>query len=114
MTHKKFVMTKDEFVSALCRFINFEKRIVPRFIPTLSGDSEENFKCGCDRNVKLVDPFIYHMMGCKVGTNAIWLHDEVVINLVNLFRSVLIDSGMEPLRLMNSEPDLVDRRRPDI
>ena len=51
---------------------------------------------------------------CKVGANAIRLHDEVVFTLANLFRSIGIDPVVEPVRLFDADPDLDDRRRPDI
>ena len=51
------------------------------------------------RVVKPIDPFGYHMVGCKVGANAIRLHDEVVFTLANLFRSIGTDPVVEPVRL---------------
>ena len=46
-----------------------------------------------------IDPLGYHMMGCKIGTNAIRLHDEVVFLLARLFRTSRVDAIVEPLRL---------------
>ena len=54
------------------------------------------------------------MVGYKVGANAICLHDEVIFTLANLFRSICIDPAVEPVRLFEADPDLDDRRRPDI
>ena len=70
----------------------------------MAGDSEQ----------RSIDPFGYHMVGCKVGANAIRLHDEVVFTLANLFRSIGIEPVVEPVRLFDADPDLDDRRRPDI
>ena len=81
-------MTNDEFAAALCRRNTFQCNIVPRLSVALAGDSEQSLTCRCDRVVKPIDPFGYHMVGCKVGANAIRLHDEVVFTLANLFRSI--------------------------
>lgn len=54
------------------------------------------------------------MVGCKVGANAIRLHDEVVFALADLFRSINVDPVVEHVRLFDADPDLDDRRRPDI
>ena len=39
------------------------------------------------------------MVGCKVGANAIHLHDEVVAVVAKLFRSLRIDVVVEPMGL---------------
>ena len=44
----------------------------------------------------LIDPFGYHFVGCKVGANAIRLHDEVVAVVARLFRSLRLDVIVEP------------------
>ena len=51
--------------------------------------------------VDRVDPFGYHLVGCKckVGANAIRLHDEVVAVVAKLFRSLRVDAIVEPMRL---------------
>ena len=41
-------------------------------------------------------------------------NDEVVFTLANLFRSIGIEPVVEPVRLFDADPDLDDRRRPDI
>ena len=93
----------------------FQCNIVPRLSVALAGDSEQSLTCRCDRVVKPIDPFGYHMVGCKVGANAIRLHDdEVVFTLANLFRSIGIEPVVELVRLFDADPDLDDRRRPDI
>ena len=49
---------------------------------------------------KSIDPFGYHLVGCKIGaSNAIRLHDEVVAVVVKLFRSTRVDAIVEPTRL---------------
>ena len=114
MINKRLIMSNDEFAAALCRRNTFECNIVPRLSVALAGDSEQNLTCRCDRVVKPIDSFGYHMVGCKVGANAIRLHDEVGFTLANLFRSIGVDPGMEPVRLFDADPDLDDRRRPDV
>ena len=39
------------------------------------------------------------MVGCKTGTIAIRLHDEVVFLLAKLFRTLRVDAIVEPSRL---------------
>ena len=114
MINKRFIMNNDEFAAALCRRNTFECNIVPRLSVALAGDSEQSLTCRCDRVVKPIDPFGYHMVGCEIGANAIRLHDEVAFTLANLFRSIIIGPVVEPVRLFDADPDLDDRRRPDI
>jgi len=102
MIHTKFVITNDEFISAMCRPNTFENSIIPKLTPVFY------------RSVKSIDHFGYHMVDCKVGANAIRLYDEVVITLASLLKSTHIDPVVEPLQLFDSVPDLDDRRRPDI
>ena len=47
--------------------------------------------------MKPIDPFGYHMRGCKIGANAIRLHDEVVAVVAKLFRSLRLDVVVEPI-----------------
>ena len=65
----------------------------------LSRESPAFFVCSRDGGArpKPVDPFGYHMVGCKIGANAIRLRDEVVRILAKLFRSLRIDAIVEPL-----------------
>ena len=107
-------MIAEGLIAALCRRNTFECNVVPRLSVALAGDSEQSLTCRCDIVVKPIDPFGYHMVGCKVGANAIRLHDEVVFTLANLFRSIGIEPVVEPVRLFDADPDLDDRRRPDI
>ena len=61
---------------------------------------------------KSIDPFDYHMVGCKIGANAIRLHDEVVFVLAKLFRSSRADAIKEPLRLFTEVTGDVSNQRP--
>ena len=54
------------------------------------------------------------MVGCKIGTNAIRLHDEVVFILAKLFRSLHVDAIVEPLRIFSDAAPASANQRPDI
>ena len=63
---------------------------------------------------KSIDSFGYHMVGCKIGANAIRLHDEVVFLLVKLSRSLRLDAIVEPLCLFVGVGADGSNQRPDI
>ncbi len=116
---KIFEMSNDEFVSAMCRRNTVEDPTVPKYIPWLSREDPQLFQCTCDGGAtpKPIDPFGYHFVGCKVGANAIRLHDEVVAVVARLFRSLRLDVIVEPTRLFDHNPDNpgdVSNQRPDI
>ena len=54
------------------------------------------------------------MRGCKIGANAIRLHDEVVAMVAKLFRSLRLDAIVEPLRLFSDADEDASNQRPDI
>ena len=54
------------------------------------------------------------MVGCKIGANAIRLHDEVVCILAKLFRSLRVDAIVEPLRIFSDASPASANQRPDI
>ena len=56
----------------------------------------------------------YHLVGCKIGANAIRLHDEVVAMVAKLFRSLRLDAIVEPLRLFSDADEDASNQRPDI
>jgi len=53
----------------------------------LSRENPVLFVCSRDGGAcpKPIDPFSYHMVGCKIGANASRLHDEVVFILADLY-----------------------------
>ena len=53
-------------------------------------------------------------MGCKIGANAIRLHDEVVMMVAKLFRTLRIDVIVEPTRLFIDAAEDACNQRPDI
>ena len=53
------------------------------------------------------------MTGCKIGGNAIRLHDNVVHTLVALFRLLGLSVVLEPMNMF-SDLEADDNRRPDI
>ena len=54
------------------------------------------------------------MVGCRVGANAIRLHDEVVSLLARLFRSLRVDAIVEPMRIFAEASATGNNQRPDI
>ena len=54
------------------------------------------------------------MVGCKIGANAIRLHDEVVAMIAKLFRPLRLDAIVEPMRLFNDAVEDASHQRPDI
>ena len=61
------------------------------------------FHCACDggSRPKAIDPYGYHLVGCKIGANAIRSHDEVVAMVAKLFRTLCLDAIVEPTRPFN-------------
>ena len=53
------------------------------------------------------------MTACKIGGNAIRLHDNVVHTLVALFRSLGLSVALEPMNMF-SDLKADDNRRPDL
>jgi len=106
----------NEFVSAVCRRNTVEDPSVPRHPPILSREDSSVFQCGCDggAHAKPIDPFGYHLVGSKVGANAIRLHDEVVSLLTKLFRRLRVDATVEPIRLFVEASGNGNNQRPDI
>ena len=51
--------------------------------------------CDGGARPKSIDPFGYHLVGCRTGANAIRLHDEVVSMLARLFRCLRVDAIVE-------------------
>ena len=54
---------------------------IPKYATWMFRENPQLFNCACDggSREKPIDPFVYHyhMVGCKVGADAICLHDEV-------------------------------------
>ena len=90
--------------------------MAPKYTPTASSESYALFQCGCDEGAqpKFIDPFGYHMVSCRVGANAIRLHDEVVLLLAKLFRRLRLDAIVEPIRLFAEASGDGNNQRPKI
>ena len=86
------------------------------FLPLISRESPQLFSCACDGRArpKAIDPYGYHLVGCKIGANAIRLHDEVVMMVVKLFRTLRVDAIVEPTRLFIDVAEGAGNQRPDI
>ena len=54
------------------------------------------------------------MVGCKIGANAIRLHDKVVAVVAKVFRSLCVDAIDEPMRLYADVAEDRNNQRPDI
>ena len=72
LSPKLFQMSNNEFVSALCRRNTFEDPMVPKRAPITSREDSSLFSCGCDgaARPKPIDPFGYHLVGCRTGAGA--------------------------------------------
>ena len=88
---KTFEMTNNEFISAICRRNAVDDATTPEYTPLISRENPQLFSCACDGRArpKAIDPYGYHLVGCKIGANAIRLHDEVVMMVAKLFRTQL-------------------------
>ena len=116
LSPKLFVMSNDEFISAICRRNTVQDPRVPKYTSALSRESYDSFQCVCDGGAqpKVIDPFGYHLVGCKIGANAIRLHDQVVVLIARLLRSLRLEAIVEPIRLFEEASPNSENQRPDI
>ena len=96
---RMFEMSNAEFVSAVCRRNTAQDSIIPKYTPLISREDPQIFYCTCDGGAhrKSIYPFGYHMVGCKIGANAIRLHDEVAAVVSMLFWLLRVDAVVEPI-----------------
>ena len=101
---KMFEMSNSEFVSAVCRRNAVADPTIPKYTAFLSIENPQVFQCACDggSRPKAIAPYGYRLIGCKIGANAIRLHDEVVAMVAKLFRTLRLDAIVEPMRLFNA------------
>jgi len=111
-----FEMSNSEFVSAICRRNTVEDPTMPKYTALISREDPLIFSCPCDGSSrpKPIDPYGYHFVGCKIGANAIRLHDEVVAIVAKLFRTLRLDAIVEPMRLFANAGEDASNQRPDI
>ena len=116
MSPKTFEMSNSEFVSAICRRNTVEDATIPKYRALISRENPQLFYCACDGGArpKTIDPYGYHLVGCRVGANAIRLHDEVVAMVAKLFRTLRLDAIVEPMRLFTDVAEDPGNQRPDI
>ena len=113
-------MSNDEFISAICRRNTAQDPRaprVPKYTSALSRESSYDlfqFQCDGGAQPKAIDPFGCHLVGCKIGTNAIRLHDQVVVLIARLFRSLRLEAIVEPIRLFAEASPNSENQRPDI
>ena len=57
-----------------------EYATISKYTAWISGENPQLFYCVCDgrSRPKVIDLFGHHLLGCKIGADAIRLHDEVV------------------------------------
>ena len=108
-------MSNSEFVSAFCRRNTVDDATIPKYTPLISRETPQLFYCACDGRArpKAIDPYGYHFVGCKIGANAIRLHEEVVTMAAKLFRTLRIDAIVEPTRLFTDAAEDACNQRPD-
>ena len=94
-------MSNSEFVSAVCMRNAVDEVTIPKYTPLISRENPQLFYCACDGRAhpKAIDPYDYHLVGCKIGANAIRLHDVVVMMVAKLFGTLRIDAIVEPTLL---------------
>jgi hypothetical protein len=113
---KMFEMSNAEFLSAVCRRDTVEDPTIPKYTASMSREDPQIFHCPCDGSSRprRIDPYGYHLVGCRIGANAIRLHDEVVAMVAKLFRTLRLDAVVEPTRLFNNVDEDASNQRPDI
>ena len=81
----------------------------------ISRENPQLFYCACDGKAcpKAIDPCGY-LVGCKIGANAIRLHDEVIMMVAKLFRTLRIDAIVEPTCLFIDAAEDACNQRPDV
>ena len=91
---------------------------LPKYTTTslISREDTQLCYCACDvgSRPKSIDPFGYRLVGCKIGANAILLHDEVVVVMAKLFRSPRVDAIVEPMHLFVEAAEDRSNQRPYI
>ena len=88
MVNRSDRLAPMEFITACCRRDTIRNPLILKANLTNNAQEERQFICRCDGVDKDVDPFGYHMVGCKKEANAIRLHDNVVNTLVVLLRTL--------------------------
>ena len=103
-------------MSAICRRNAVEDATIPRYTALISREDPLLFYCACDGGTrpKAIDPCGYHLVGCRVGANAIRLHDEVVVMVAELFRTLSLYAIVEPMHLFADVAEGPGNQRPDV
>ena len=116
MSPKAFHISSSEFVSAICRRNTVKDVAIPKYTALISRENPHLFYCVCDGGArpKAIDSYRYHLVGCKIGANAIQLHDEVVAMVAKLFRTLRVDAIVQPMRLFTDATEDPGNQRPDI
>jgi len=113
MSHPSFILSPFEFMAAMCRRNTTTNTSIPQYNRHVLSDNPQNYQCPCHGRIKAIDKHGYHMTACKIGGNAIRLHDNLVHTLVALFRLLGLSVALEPMHMF-SDLEADDNRRPDI
>ena len=86
------------------------------YTPLTSRENPQLFYCACDGRArpKAIDSRGYHLVGCKIGANAIRLHDEAATTVAKLLRALRVDAVVEPMRLFADAAEDACNQRPDV
>ena len=106
-------MSNSDFFSAICRRNTVEDATTPKYTSLPTRGDHSVFQCVCDGGV-YSKRLIHSAIIWWVGASAIRTHDEVVSLLARLFRSLLLDAIVEPIRLFADTSVEGCGQRPDI
>ena len=104
-----------EFIAAYCKRNTVQNPYILKSNPMQAIRAGHDLLCRCSRGrtPAHIDPYGYHFVGCKFNANAIRLHDNLVHQLVLLFRTLNLFVTLEPIHMFNNI-ESEDNRRPDI
>jgi len=109
------IINPQSAICCSCRKNTVDDATIPKYTPLISRENPQLFYCARDGRArpKAIDPCGYHLIGCKIGANAIRLHDEVVMMVAKLFRTLRVDAIVEPTRLFTDAAEDACNQRPD-
>ena len=81
-------LSPDEFVAACCRRNTVPNLAILRNYVNVDDDSILQTSCSCDGIVKIIDPYGYHITGCKKDGLAIGIHNCIRNTVAYFLRSL--------------------------
>ena len=88
-------------MAAMCRRNTTSNTSIPQCNRHVPSDNPQNYQCSCHGPIKWIDKHGYHMTACKIGGNAIRLHDNLIHTLVALFRLLGLSVALEPMHMFS-------------